>query len=206
MNKKVQEILRTSGALLEGHFVLTSGKHSEYFVDKFMFLTHPKFVVELAKMIKKQIKKHKIEYDVIVGPTQGGAILAFELAKQTGGRYFIAEKAGNGRVIKRGGEIRENTKFLIIDDIFTTGKSIDETIEAVEDFGGDVSAIFIIINRGRKDFMKIGGGHLYIYSSKSPNFITFPSAKGFGRANLYWLHSMDLESYEPEKCPFCKEK
>ncbi len=190
---KVAKILEDSGAYKEGHFVLTSGRHSLQYVDKFMFLSRPKFVVEIAKMIKKRINKSSIDYDVIVGPTQGGSILAYELARQTGRKYFIAEKTVEGRVIKRGGEIREGTRFLIIDDIYTTGKSIDETIKAVEEFGGEVSTIFVIIDRSNKDFKdKLKEGCLYTYS---------------GTASwMYWLYGMDLEDFEEKDCPVCKGK
>lgn len=204
--KKIVKILEDSEACKEGHFVLNSGRHSLQYVDKFMFLTRPKFVVEIAKMIKKRIKKSLINYDVIVGPTQGGAILAYELARQTGRKYFIAEKTEEGMVIKRGADIREDTKFLIIDDIYTTGKSINETIKAVEDFGGDVSAIFVVINRSKKDFMKMSdGGCHYIYKSTRPSFITWPSMKELTRADMYWLYDMDLEDFEEKDCPVCNK-
>lgn len=204
--KKISKILEDSDACKEGHFILTSGRHSLQYVDKFMFLARPKFVVEIAKMVKKCIKKYGINYDVIVGPTQGGAILAYELARQTGRKYFIAEKTENGRAIKRGGEIREDTKFLIIDDIYTTGKSIKETIKAVEDFGGDVSTIFVVIDRSGKDR---GGlfdrACLYTYESKRPFFVTVPSGRQYNSASMYWLYGMDLEDFDEKDCPYCED-
>lgn len=204
---KVAKILEDSGAYKEGHFVLTSGRHSLQYVDKFMFLSHPKFVVEIIKMMKKRIKKSLIDYDVIVGPTQGGSILAYELARQTGRKYFIAERTEHGRVIKRGGEISEVTKFLIIDDIYTTGKSINETIAAVEEYGGDVSTIFVVIDRSNKGFRdKLEGGCLYTYKSRRPLFITVPSGIEYNRADMYWLYGMDLDDYDEKDCPVCGEK
>lgn len=207
--KKIFRILEDSGAYQEGHFVLTSGRHSLQYIDKFMFLTRPKLVVEIVKMVRKRIKKSWIDYDVIVGPTQGGSILAYELARQTGRKYFIAEKTEEGMAIKRGGTIREDTKFLIIDDIYTTGKSIKETIEAVEEFGGDVSAIFVVIDRSKKDSLgplDEAGACLYTYKSKKPSFMTWPSMSEFAWANMYWLQSMDLEDFDKKDCPVCREE
>ena len=125
-----EEIFRQSGAILEGHFLLTSGLHSPLYWEKFRVLQFPKYTEQLCRLISKHFNDKNVE--VVAGPTTGGIILAYETAKQLGVRGIFAEKEkGEKRSFKRGFGIRAGERVLVVDDILTTGKSVREVLELV---------------------------------------------------------------------------
>ncbi len=161
---------------MEGHFELTSGLHSPIYWEKFKVLQYPRHTEKLCGLIAARYRDENVE--VVVGPTTGGVILAYEVARQLGVRGFFAEKEGSERVFRRGFSIRPGERVLIVDDILTTGGSIMEVVKAVEKLGGDIVGLGILVDRTE-------GG----LSIGKPLFSCLRSA---------------TPAYRPEDCPLCK--
>ncbi|GAI86991.1 unnamed protein product, partial [marine sediment metagenome] len=123
----VEEIFQKSGAILKGHFLLASGLHSPIYWEKFQVLQSPSYTEQLCRMIATHFQKQNIQ--VVAGPTTGGIILAFEIARQLGIRGIFAEKEGaTERAFRRGFSINPGERVLIVDDIITTGNSIRQVM------------------------------------------------------------------------------
>ena len=149
MIDEVLEIFKKAGAIREGHFLLASGLHSPVYWEKFRILQYPIYTEKICHFITSRFSDQQI--DVVVGPTTGGIILAFETARQLGVRGIFAEKQGNERVFRRDFNIESGEKVLIVDDILTTGNSIRDTLDAVNKLGGIVIGIGVLIDRSEKN-------------------------------------------------------
>jgi len=147
--KDVLKIFRQAGAIMEGHFLLTSGLHSPVYWEKFRVLQFPDLTVKLCKLIAKHYKSAGIQ--VVAGPTTGGVIIAFETAKYLKARAAFAEKEGTSRVFRRGFSIEPGERVLVVDDIMTTGGSVVEVISAVKKLGADVIGVGILVDRSAKE-------------------------------------------------------
>ncbi len=173
-----EQLLRDRGALLRGHFVLSSGRHSDTYVEKFRILQWPDVTTELCRGIAERFRESA---DTVAGPTTGGIIVAFETARQLGARCVIAERSegGHGRAFRRGFELGPANRVLVVDDVLTTGGSVREVIEAVERTGATVVGVGVLVDRtaGRTIFDR----------------------------PLYAALSLDVRSWEPAECPLCRE-
>lgn len=176
MSDEIIAMFKEAGALLEGHFVLTSGLHSPIYWEKFKVLQYPRYTEKLCSLIADHYRDKNVQ--VVVGPTTGGVILAYEVARQLGLRGFFAEKQGNERVFRRGFTIAPGERVLIVDDILTTGGSVMEVVGAVEKLGGDIVGLGIMVDRTEKGL-----------DLDKPLFSCLRSA---------------TPVYEPDKCPLCK--
>jgi orotate phosphoribosyltransferase len=175
----VEEIFRKSGAVLNGHFLLTSGLHSPVYWEKFQVLQYPDYTEQLCRIIADYFRSERIQ--VVAGPTTGGVILAYEVAKQLGVRGIFAEKTTTGgRAFRRGFSISHGERVLIVDDILTTGGSIHEVIAAVNSQGGKIVGIGVLVNRSEKPV-------------------------DFGMPFFSCLRSETI-TYTPDKCPLCAAK
>ncbi|MCX6005649.1 MAG: orotate phosphoribosyltransferase [Chloroflexi bacterium] len=174
---EVLNIFKDAGALLEGHFLLTSGLHSPVYWEKFRVLQFPKSTSRLCELIAQHYRDQNIQ--VVAGPTTGGVILAFEIAKQLGIRSAFAEKDGNTRVFRRGFTIEPGERVLIVDDILTTGGSVVEVINAVNKLNGDIIGIGVLVDRSDQ---KLDLG--------APLFSCLRSA---------------AKTYKPDECPLCSK-
>src|SRR3972149_1304603 len=116
---ELSALLRDVGALMDGHFLLTSGRHSPAYVEKFRLLQHPQQTERLCRLIADRFRDDRPE--LIAGPTAGGVILSYEVARRLGLRGIFAEKADGGRAFQRGFQIRPGERTLIVDDVLTTG-------------------------------------------------------------------------------------
>ena len=175
MTSDTEEIFRKSGALLEGHFLLTSGLHSPAYWEKFRVLQFPNYTEQLCGMIADHFREREIQ--VVAGPTTGGIILAFEVARQLGVRGIFAEKEGDERTFRRGFNIDPGERVLIVDDILTTGSSIREVIGAVNKLDGKIIGIGVLVDRSEQ-------------------------ATEFG-VPLFSCHRAITTTYKPEDCPLC---
>ncbi|MFH1002875.1 MAG: orotate phosphoribosyltransferase [Chloroflexota bacterium] len=176
MTAEVEALFIKSGALLNGHFQLASGLHSPVYWEKFRVLQYPEYTVQLCRMIAEHFRTQGVE--VVAGPTTGGVILAFEVARQLGVRGIFAEKeADTGRAFRRGFSIRPGERTLIVDDILTTGGSVREVVEAVNRLQGKIIGIGVLVDRAEK-------------------------AADFGYS-LFSCHRAATVTYPPDKCPLC---
>jgi orotate phosphoribosyltransferase len=176
MTDSVEKMFEKSGAVLKGHFLLSSGMHSPVYWEKFQVLQYPEYTELLCGIIADRFVDEEIE--VVAGPTTGGIILAYETARQLGVRGIFAEKKeSGGREFRRGFKISSGERVLIVDDVFTRGGSIKETIDAVNELGGKIVGIGVMIDRSTE---KIDFG------------IPFFSC-----------HRAEVIVYSPEECPLC---
>jgi len=176
---QVLGLFERCGALLTGHFLLTSGRHSGTYFEKFGVLQHPEYLVRLGGMFVRLFKD--VEIDRVIGPTTGGIVIAYEVARQMGKLYFFAEPSqkGEGRVFGRGFSLKAGEKILIVDDVLTTGRSLVEVLELVKKEGGKTVGIGVLLDRS--------GGKVNL-----------------GQAHQA-LATLDIESFTPEECALCKE-
>lgn len=177
MNDILKE-LDSRGALLRGHFLLTSGLHSDAYFEKFRVLESPEMTRKLLSLIAEDVRK--LNPEIIAGPTTGGILVAFALAEMLGLDAAYAElhpDGTKGRVFRRDFPIR-GKRVLVVDDVMTTGGSVMDTIEAVKIQGGQVVGIGLLVDRS--------GG------------------KDLGVPVLSALR-LDMTAWRPEECPFCRD-
>ena len=141
-----EEIFEKSGAVLKGHFLLSSGLHSPVYWEKFRVLQFPEYTSQLCRMIADNFREAGIQ--VVAGPTTGGIILAFEVARQLGIRSIYAEKEGNGRTFRRSLGISPGERVLIVDDMIKTGETQNALISLVRKAKAELSAMFTLIAIG----------------------------------------------------------
>ncbi len=176
MIDNIEEIFQKSGAILKGHFLLASGLHSPVYWEKFRVLQFPNYTEQLCRMITNHFRKQEIQ--VVAGPTTGGIILAFEVARQLGVRGIFAEKEGTTeRAFRRGFSIDSGERVLIVDDVITTGSSIREVMAAVNKQGGIVIGIGVLVDRSEQRV-------------------------DFG-VPLFSCHRSITPTYTPQDCPLC---
>jgi len=171
------KMLLAEDAILEGHFKLTSGRHSAHYVEKVRILQNPQAVKSLCRRLIERFKGYEI--DAVVGPAYGGIALAFELARQLEKPFVFTQRKEEQMVIRSGFDISNIHRVLIMEDIITTGGSIREVIACLQKQNISVQAIAAVVDRsgGTIDF-------------------GFP---------LEALLTMDISSWEPQECELCKQ-
>ncbi|MFL0268684.1 orotate phosphoribosyltransferase [Candidatus Clostridium radicumherbarum] len=175
MENKIIDILTETGALLEGHFLLSSGKHSDKYCQCAKLLMYPDKAEEVLKSVAEKLKG--IEFDLVVGPAMGGIIVAYELGRQLGKPAVFTERVDGIMQLRRGFEIAAGEKILIAEDVVTTAKSSMEVAELIKQYGGEVVGIACIADRS------VSAAPLPIFSAVKLN----------------------IKAYEKEACPLCKE-
>lgn len=172
----VLEILKEVDALLEGHFLLSSGKHSNRYCQCAKLLQYPDKAEEVLSVVAEKLKE--LEFDVVVGPAMGGIVVAYELGRQTGKPAIFTEREDGVMTLRRGFEIKKGERVLITEDVVTTGKSSREAAEVIESLGGEVVGIACIVDR-----------------SKGAD-VGYP---------VYGCIELDIESYDKDDCPLCSK-
>lgn len=175
---EIKEIFIKIGAILEGHFLLTSGLHSSLYVEKFQVLQHPKYTEKLCSEMAKLFATEKI--DVVVGPVTGGIILAHEVGKCFNTRAIFTERENGKMTLRRGFVINPGEKVLVVEDIVTTGGSVQEVIEVVREHGGIPVGLAMLVDRS-------GGKAKFDIPAKA-------------------LLTLEVPTYKPEDCPLCAQK
>jgi len=187
----LEKIYRDAGAYLEGHFLLSSGKHSQFYLQSAKVLEDPKVAEELASGLAEMIKKSGIQVDTVCAPALGGILAGYELARALGVRFIFAERVEKMMTIRRGFEIQKGEKVLMCEDIITTGGSVLEAASQVEKQGGEVVAFAALANRG---FCKREGSLKQATPTcKLPNDVPF-----------FALGDFEFDVYDEENCPLCK--
>ncbi|MBE2256797.1 MAG: orotate phosphoribosyltransferase [Ignavibacteria bacterium] len=141
----VLEVFKKTGALLEGHFILTSGYHSPNYFQCAKVLQYPEYNTLFASEIIKSFKDEDI--DTVIAPAIGGIVLATEIGRQLNKKSIFTERQNDKMTLRRGFEINEGEKFLVCEDVVTTGGSVFEVIDVVKEHGGIVAGVGFIIDR-----------------------------------------------------------
>ncbi|MCD6218790.1 orotate phosphoribosyltransferase [Candidatus Calescamantes bacterium] len=176
--EEILEIFEEKGALLRGHFRLSSGLHSDIYIQCALVLQYPHLSTKLCEELGKRFKDKKIE--VVIGPAIGGIIVSHEVARYLSIRSLFAERKEGVMQLRRGFHIEKGEKVLLVEDVITTGKSLQEVEDIVKESGGIITGVGCLVDRS--------GG-------KSP----------FGE-EIISLLSLKVRNWEPSLCPLCKER
>ncbi len=174
--EEVLDIYTTTGALLTGHFLLSSGLHSDRYLQSALVLQQPEIATRLCAALADHFRSMGIE--VVIAPALGGIFVSHETARALGVRALFAERVGGELTLRRGFSIKPGERVLVVEDVITTGKSTRETIEVVRRTGGAVIAVGSLVDRS--------GG-------KADLGVPYRS-----------LVTLDVPAYQPESCPMCK--
>ena len=173
-------VLRKTNALLEGHFVLSSGLHSPKYVQCAKLLSYPHLSKNFCNSLSKKIKKNFKKFDLILAPAMGGIVIGFEIGRILKKETIFCERVEGKFKLRRGFDIKKNSKVLIIEDVITTGKSSLECFKLIKKKQGKVVGYACLINRSNKKTLKIKKGKIIsqikldvpTYSKKNlPNFL-----------------------------------
>lgn len=177
--KEVEALLKETQAILEGHFLLTSGLHSPLYVEKFNVLQHPDYTERLCREFADHFRGMGIQ--TVIGPATGGIILSQVTARLLGVRSIFTEREKGVMTLRRGFRIEPGEKVLIVEDIVTTGGSIKEVVNVVNAAGGDIVGIGLFVDRsgGTADF-------------------------GVPKEKVYPLLHLSVPTYQPDACPLCQ--
>ncbi len=175
--ERALEIFSRAGVLQEGHFRLTSGRHSGRYLQCAKIFRQPKYSEELCSALAEKFRNQGVE--VVIGPAMGAVQLAYEVSRALRCENFFTERGGDGKMcLRRGFEVRPGQKVLVVEDVVTTGGSVREVMEIVRAAGGEVVGVGSLVDRT--------GGKI-----------------GFG-VPFRSVVSMEIESWAPEDCPLCK--
>ncbi|TKI70825.1 orotate phosphoribosyltransferase [Sulfurimonas crateris] len=180
-----------SDALLEGHFKLSSGNHSQFYLQSAKVLENPKTAKLLADALALEIKKSGLQVDTVCAPALGGLIAGFALATALNVRSIFAERVDGKMAIRRGFEIKKGERVLMCEDIITTGGSAMEAAEVVKSLGGEIVGVAALANRG---FCK----------RQNSDITTKPNCKLPQDIPFFALEDFTFEMYSPDECPMCK--
>lgn len=177
IREDIEKILKETNVLQEGHFLLTSGKHSDKYMQCARILEYPEYTVKLSTVLADAFRNDSV--DIVIGPATGGIIFSYEIARQLGVRNLFAERENWKMTLRRGFEIPKGSRVLVAEDVITTGGSVQEVIDIVKEQGGKVVGVAVLIDRtnGNIDF----------------------------GCKMVSVYATEVLSYEPEECPICKD-
>jgi orotate phosphoribosyltransferase len=175
-SEEILSIFKETGALLEGHFILTSGLHSGKYFQCAKVFQYPWHAEKLCEMMADHYKNENV--DVVVSPAVGGIVVGQEVARHLGVRSIFTERVEGKMTLRRGFEISAGEKALIVEDVTTTGGSVKEVIETVKNQDAEVVAVAAVVDRS--------GGSVQ-----------------FG-VPYFSLFQMQVVNHKPEECPMCK--
>ncbi len=171
-------IFKRKKALLEGHFLLSSGKHSQKYLQCAKVLEDPRLSAKLCRELAKKFRGKKV--DAVVGPALGGITLAYELARALGARALFAERVKGKMSLRRGFTLSAGERVLIAEDVITTGGSVKEVIKAIKPFAVKFVGVGALIDRSKGNSV-------------------------FGEIPLKSLKKVKVQTYRPSECPLCKK-
>lgn len=176
-NAEIIKTFQDIGALLEGHFLLRSGLHSNRFFQAALLLQYPKVAEKLCIQLADNFRDMKVE--TVISPAIGGLIVGQEVARALDTKAIFAEKDNDNLVLRRGFQIKKGERILIAEDVITKGGRVQQTVDLVRAHGGEVVGIAVIVDRS-------GGAVTFDVPHKS-------------------LIQLDLATYDPANCPLCKQ-
>ncbi|HLI70294.1 MAG TPA: orotate phosphoribosyltransferase [Ktedonobacteraceae bacterium] len=176
---EILRLFQKLGVVARGHFLLSSGRHSDEYWEKFRIFEYPHVTEQLCGQIAQRYRNWQVA--VVVGPTTGGGLLAQEVGRQLGVRCMIAEPAAQGgRELRRGFVLQPSERVLVVDDVLTTGLSLRETLQAIKVYQPEIVGIEVLIDRSQNR-----------------------AREQFG-IPCHALFSVAARSYEPADCPLCR--
>lgn len=167
---------RRFGAVQDGHFLLTSGLHSPTYVQSALILQHPDQATALGRTLADRVRA--AHPDVVIGPALGGIVIAYEVARALGCRAIFAERAEGEMQLRRGFAVGPGERVLLVEDVVTTGGSVEEVAALARAAGGEIAGIAALVDRS--------GGARFV-------------------APLAALITLDLPVFPPEACPLCRQ-
>jgi len=173
----LQSALADRGALVQGHFRLSSGRHSDRFVQKFRILEDPVLLEGVARELADRFRS--LDPTIVVGAAVGGILLAYEVARQLGTKAIFVEKENGVPTLRRGFTLAPHDRVLLVEDVLTTGRSMRETIDVVRATGASIVGLGAIVSRG----------HVTL---------------GDAAIETHILLDLPLESYDEAECPQCR--
>tara|TARA_Y100000590_G_C15490220_1_gene927424 strand:- start:202 stop:774 length:573 start_codon:yes stop_codon:yes gene_type:complete len=176
-SKEVLDLLEWSGAIMNGHFKLTSGRHSNRYIEKFRLLENPIALDKICFTMSEKFDLDKI--DLVAGAAIGGIPISVGVGRHLNSKHIFSERIDGEMVFKRGFNVVENSNVVIVEDIITTGGSVKELIELLKKYKANISGIVCIVNRSE---LNIDFGYPFIS-----------------------LLNMPSQSWSPDECPQCKE-
>jgi len=188
----LKQVYKDSQALLEGHFLLSSGNHSQFYLQSAKVLEDPKVAEVLAKSLAKQIKDANIKVDMVCSPALGGILAGYELARALDVRFIFAERKDSKMSIRRGFEVKNGDNVIICEDIITTGGSALEAANEVEKQGGNITAYAALANRG-------------FCTRESSNIKAKENCKLPNNIPFFAIDDFKFDIFEPQNCPMCKD-
>ena len=187
----IEKIYRDCGAYLQGHFLLSSGNHSEFYLQSAKVLEDPQLAGQLADELAAIIEKAGVEFDSVCSPALGGILAGYELARAAKKRFIFTERVDRVMSLRRGFEVHKGERFIVCEDIVTTGGSALESARLIENLGGEVVGFAALANRG---FCKVAN----LADSSAKAGAKLPADKPF-----FALGNFEFEIYEPATCPLC---
>ena len=187
----LESVYKEAGAYLEGHFLLSSGNHSQFYLQSAKVLENPALAGKLANELFSVIKNAGISFESVCSPALGGILAGYELARAGNKRFIFTERVDGQMTLRRGFEVKKGEKFIICEDVITTGGSAVESAKIIESLGGEVVGYDALASRG---FCKMVGG----LENSAPN-AKLPSDKPF-----FALGEFGFAMFAPNECPLCK--
>lgn len=174
--QELVQVLEETGVLKEGHFQLTSGRHSARYMQCAHLLKHPAQAERVLRDLAEPFRNQGIE--AVIGPALGGVIVSYEMARQLETVSLFTERVDGKMALRRGFSISPGQKLLVVEDVITTGGSVKEVISVVEQAGGEIAGVAVLVDRSN-------GGVDFGYP-------------------FHALLTMEIPSYLPEECPLCQ--
>lgn len=187
----LESVYKEAGAYLEGHFLLSSGNHSQFYLQSAKVLENPALAGKLANELFSVIKNAGISFESVCSPALGGILAGYELARAGNKRFIFTERVDGQMTLRRGFGVKKGEKFIICEDVITTGGSAVESAKIIESLGGEVVGYAALASRG---FCKMVGG----LENSAPN-AKLPSDKPF-----FALGEFGFAMFTPDECPLCK--
>lgn len=174
---EMERIFKETGLMLEGHFLLTSGRHSNRYMQCAKLFQYPVYSEMICKDLAKRFEGQQI--DLVVGPAVGGIIMSYEMARQINVPNIFAERENGNMTLRRGFTIPKGAKVLVVEDVVTTGGSVREVMDIVANSEAEVVGVCVVVDRS--------GGKI-----------------DFG-VPFFAAYETEIQSYEPSQCPLCKQ-
>lgn len=178
--KRVLSLFREADALLQGHFKLTSGKHSDWYFEKIRLIEKPRALEKIVDLLVAEIKKKSQDFDYVVSPAYGAIAIGFLVALKMGKRFAFTQRVDEKMAFRQGWAGIDKSRAIIVEDILTTGGSIQEVVDCLKQKEVGIAGIYVLVDRT--------GGQIQI------------EGKPVGS-----LLSLKVEAYDPEICPFCQK-